>query len=248
MSRCVRGIDDRGLHVTNLAAMRDALRAGRPARLHLPHGRLPGAGLRLRAARGDQRRRHVRRDRRRLDPRQGLARSLHEARRELHPHWDFASHVGYSTPEHRAAIEAHGVSAAAPAELPERGLPAARDLTARGSERALEVLEADEPAARVEDDADGVEAQALGERRGRAPRRDSRGHPPHARLLGRAQRVPRRPRPRRVLTSTNTSVPRRSRSGRARRSGCGGCGPRSRSRAVPCAPRRRPRRRGRGGV
>jgi ribonuclease HII len=29
---------------------------------------------------------------------------------ELHPHWDFASHVGYSTPEHRAAIEEHGVS------------------------------------------------------------------------------------------------------------------------------------------
>ena len=28
----------------------------------------------------------------------------------LHPHWDFASHVGYSTPEHRAAIEEHGVS------------------------------------------------------------------------------------------------------------------------------------------
>ena len=29
---------------------------------------------------------------------------------ELHPEWDFASHVGYSTPEHRAAIEEHGVS------------------------------------------------------------------------------------------------------------------------------------------
>ena len=26
VSRCVRGIDDRGLHMTNLAALRDALR------------------------------------------------------------------------------------------------------------------------------------------------------------------------------------------------------------------------------
>ena len=30
VSRCVRGIDARGLHVTNLAALRDALAAGRP--------------------------------------------------------------------------------------------------------------------------------------------------------------------------------------------------------------------------
>ena len=29
---------------------------------------------------------------------------------ELHPHWDFASHVGYSTPEHRDAIQRQGVS------------------------------------------------------------------------------------------------------------------------------------------
>jgi ribonuclease HII len=28
----------------------------------------------------------------------------------LHPGWDFASHVGYSTPEHRDAIQRHGVS------------------------------------------------------------------------------------------------------------------------------------------
>jgi ribonuclease HII len=29
---------------------------------------------------------------------------------ELHPGWDFATNVGYSTPEHRAAIAARGVS------------------------------------------------------------------------------------------------------------------------------------------
>jgi len=29
---------------------------------------------------------------------------------ERHPEWDFETNVGYSTPEHRAAIAAHGVS------------------------------------------------------------------------------------------------------------------------------------------
>jgi ribonuclease HII len=29
---------------------------------------------------------------------------------EMHPGWDFESNVGYSTPEHRAAIRANGVS------------------------------------------------------------------------------------------------------------------------------------------
>jgi ribonuclease HII len=29
---------------------------------------------------------------------------------ERYPGWDFALHVGYSTPEHRAAIERQGVS------------------------------------------------------------------------------------------------------------------------------------------
>ena len=29
---------------------------------------------------------------------------------ERHPGWEFASHVGYATPEHRAAIERLGVS------------------------------------------------------------------------------------------------------------------------------------------
>ena len=28
----------------------------------------------------------------------------------LHPGWEFATHVGYATPEHRAAILAQGVS------------------------------------------------------------------------------------------------------------------------------------------
>jgi ribonuclease HII len=27
-----------------------------------------------------------------------------------HPHWDFTTNVGYSTPEHRQAIHEHGIS------------------------------------------------------------------------------------------------------------------------------------------
>ena len=33
-----------------------------------------------------------------------------EGREELYPQWEFEAHVGYSTPEHRAAIERHGIS------------------------------------------------------------------------------------------------------------------------------------------
>ena len=50
-SRCVRGIDERGLHVTNLAALRDMPQAGRRAGLPLPGGRLPGRRHRPRSSR-----------------------------------------------------------------------------------------------------------------------------------------------------------------------------------------------------
>ena len=81
VSRCVRGIDGRGLHVTNLAALRDALlRVARPG-LRVPVRRLPRRRRRPRPARGHQRRRPQRGDRRRLDRRQGHPRPLHAARR-----------------------------------------------------------------------------------------------------------------------------------------------------------------------
>ena len=51
-SRCVRGIDERGLHKTNLAALRDVLDARRARGLPLPVGRLPGPADGLRAAAG----------------------------------------------------------------------------------------------------------------------------------------------------------------------------------------------------
>jgi ribonuclease HII len=110
VSRCVRGIDDRGLHVTNLAALRDALRGvARPDCLCLTDGfAVADFGFEQRAIIGGDATSaaiaaasivaKVTRDRfmRRAD--------------ELHPGWDFATHVGYSTPEHRAAIGRQGVS------------------------------------------------------------------------------------------------------------------------------------------
>jgi ribonuclease HII len=110
VSRCVRGIDARGLHVTNLAALRDALaRVARPGCVCLSDGFPVGdVGHEQRAViSGDARSAaiaaasiiaKVTRDRymRRADA--------------LHPGWEFATHVGYATPEHRAAIMARGVS------------------------------------------------------------------------------------------------------------------------------------------
>jgi ribonuclease HII len=110
VSRCVRGIDDRGLHVTNLAALRDALiKVARPGCICLTDGfPVPDFGHEQRAVvNGDAQSAAI-----------AAASILAKVSRdrfmkraaELHPHWDFASHVGYSTPEHRAAIEEHGVS------------------------------------------------------------------------------------------------------------------------------------------
>jgi ribonuclease HII len=110
VSRCARGIDARGLHVTNLAALRDALhRVARPGTLCLSDG-FPVTGLshEQRAVIGGDGKSaaiaaasvlaKVTRDRymRRADA--------------LHPGWEFASHVGYATPDHREAIARLGVS------------------------------------------------------------------------------------------------------------------------------------------
>jgi ribonuclease HII len=111
VSRCPRGIDARGLHRTNLDALRDALcRVARPGVFCLSDGFPLGKDFPwpLRAVvDGDTKSAaiaaasivaKVTRDRymRRADA--------------LHPGWDFASHVGYSTPEHREAIQRLGVS------------------------------------------------------------------------------------------------------------------------------------------
>jgi ribonuclease HII len=110
ISRCSRSIDDRGLHVTNLAALRDALvRVAVPGTICLSDGFPVGdVGHEQQAVIGGDARSaaiaaasivaKVSRDRymRRAD--------------QLHPGWDFATHKGYASPEHRAAIAALGVS------------------------------------------------------------------------------------------------------------------------------------------
>ncbi len=109
-SRCVRGIDSRGLHKTNLAALSDCLRrVAVPGTLCLSDGfPVPPTGHEQRPVVGGDRTSaaiaaasviaKVSRDR-----------FMHRAA-ERYPHWEFEGHVGYSTPEHRAAIEAHGIS------------------------------------------------------------------------------------------------------------------------------------------
>jgi ribonuclease HII len=113
VSRCASGIDDRGLHKTNLAALRESLlkvAGGRDDIILLsdgfPVGDMDGHERRA-VVDGDCKSAaiaaasivaKVTRDRfmRRADAR--------------HPGWDFATHVGYSTPEHRDAIQRIGVS------------------------------------------------------------------------------------------------------------------------------------------
>src|SRR3954468_17832681 len=109
-SRCVRGIDERGLHVTNLAALSDMLRrVGVPGCLCLSDGfPVPPTGFEQRPVVGGDAVSAA------LAAASALAkgprdRFMHRAA-QRYPHWEFETHVGYSTPEHRAAIELHGVS------------------------------------------------------------------------------------------------------------------------------------------
>jgi ribonuclease HII len=110
VSRCAPGIDARGLHRTNLAALRDALAEvavegciclsdGFPVAA-LPHEQraVIGGDARSAAIAAASVLAKETRDRymRRADA--------------CHPGWQFAQHVGYSTPEHREAIERLGVS------------------------------------------------------------------------------------------------------------------------------------------
>ena len=109
-SRCAQGIDERGLHVTNLAALRDCLeRVTPPAGICLIDGfSLEGLERQQRAViEGDARSAaiaaasvvaKVTRDR-----------YMRRAADEL-PDWHFKTNVGYSTPEHREAIAVHGIS------------------------------------------------------------------------------------------------------------------------------------------
>lgn len=110
VSRCAPGIDARGLHVTNLQALRDALiGVAREGSVCLSDGfPVADVGFEQRAVvKGDATSAAIAaasviaketRDRymRRADAR--------------HPGWEFAQHVGYATPQHREAIERLGVT------------------------------------------------------------------------------------------------------------------------------------------
>jgi len=113
VSRCVRGIDARGLHKTNLAALRDALRgvtAQAPegvlclvdgfsvAEFERPQRAIIDGDATSAAIAAASIVAKVTRDR------------FMRRAEALHPGWRFAEHVGYSTPSHREAILHNGVS------------------------------------------------------------------------------------------------------------------------------------------
>jgi ribonuclease HII len=113
VSRCVRGIDDRGLHKTNLAALRDALRGVTAdvaddvlclvdgfsvAEFERPQRAIVDGDATSAAIAAASIVAKVTRDR--------YMRHADVA----HPGWRFAEHVGYSTPSHRDAILQNGVS------------------------------------------------------------------------------------------------------------------------------------------
>jgi ribonuclease HII len=110
VSRCVGGIDGFGLHRTNLAALREALlRVARPGCLCLTDGfPVPAMGHDQRAiVDGDATSAAIAAAS--ILAKVSRDRFMHRAD-ERHPGWDFRSHVGYSTPEHRDAIQRRGVS------------------------------------------------------------------------------------------------------------------------------------------
>ena len=110
VSRCVRGIDGYGLHKTNLAALRDALATvARPGCLCLVDGfAVPDFGYQQRAiVDGDCTSAAIAAAS--IVAKVTRDRFMHRAD-ALHPGWEFRSHVGYSTPEHRDAIQRQGVS------------------------------------------------------------------------------------------------------------------------------------------
>ena len=146
--RCVTGIDSRGLHVTNIAALARCLeRVAIDGATCLSDGfRLPGCAVEHRAVvDGDATSAaiaaasviaKVTRDR-----------YMHRAD-GVYPGWDFAGNVGYSTPEHRAAIAELGISvlhrrsfnSIAYSQLELGGDDAAELIDAGASERVADVL------------------------------------------------------------------------------------------------------------
>ena len=110
VSRCAPGIDSRGLHVTNLAALRDALRQVTCEGCICLSDGFPVAAL------GHDQRAVIGGDAKSaaiaaasVIAKETRDRYMRRADAK-HPGWEFAQHVGYATPEHRDAIERLGVS------------------------------------------------------------------------------------------------------------------------------------------
>jgi ribonuclease HII len=110
-SRCAQGIDQRGLHVTNLAALSDCL-----ARVAVPEAICLVDGFRLPEFNGPPQRAVIDGDARSaaiaaasVVAKVTRDRYMKQAAEEL-PDWHFHTNVGYSTPEHRDAIAVHGIS------------------------------------------------------------------------------------------------------------------------------------------
>jgi ribonuclease HII len=110
VTRCAPGIDARGLHKTNLAALRDALNNVAVAGCVCLSDGFPVSGVahEQRAVIGGDAKSAA------IAAASVLAKETRDRymRRAdaAHPGWEFATHVGYSTPEHREAIERLGVS------------------------------------------------------------------------------------------------------------------------------------------
>jgi ribonuclease HII len=162
VSRCVRGIDSRGLHKTNLAALRQALiGVAPPEAICLVDGfRVPDFGIEQRAVVGGDSQSaaiagasvlaKVARDR------------LMRRAAERHPGWDFETNVGYSTPEHRAAIRANGISPL------HRMSFASIAYTQLDLEGVFDVVEGEDGPVGIDYDAYRVEANGPGEQAVRA--------------------------------------------------------------------------------
>jgi ribonuclease HII len=111
VSRSAGGIDRRGLHKTNLAALRESLlKVAHPGCICLsdgfPVGDLDGHTGRA-IVEGDATSAAIAAAS--IIAKVTRDRFMHRADAR-HPGWEFAAHVGYSTPEHRDAIQRHGVS------------------------------------------------------------------------------------------------------------------------------------------
>ncbi len=110
VTRCAPGIDARGLHVTNLAALRDALAKVACDQCVCLSDGFPVAalGYEQRAVIGGDAKSAA------IAAASVIAKETRDRYMKradaAHPGWEFAQHVGYATPEHRDAIERLGVS------------------------------------------------------------------------------------------------------------------------------------------